>query len=133
MDRATEREIRRLAGNCCEYCRLPEHAVKFRHVIDHIIARQHGGSDRRENLALSCGRCNRFKGPNIASIDPETGRLTQLFNPRTDDWRENFRLEGAVVVGTTEVGRATVFLLEMNDVLRLAARGVLLQEGIRLE
>ena len=39
----------------CEYCRMPESnylTVPF--PIDHIIARQHGGSTTLDNLALSC-------------------------------------------------------------------------------
>jgi len=42
--------------------------------IDHIIARQHGGKAELENLALSCIHCNRFKGPNVAGVDPDTKR-----------------------------------------------------------
>jgi hypothetical protein len=31
-----------------------------------------------ENLALSCPCCNRFKGSDLGSIDPETQQLTSL-------------------------------------------------------
>ena len=30
--------------------------------VDHIIARQKGGTDHLENLQLLCGSCNRIKG-----------------------------------------------------------------------
>jgi 5-methylcytosine-specific restriction endonuclease McrA len=43
------------------------------HHIDHIIAEQHGGATIADNLALACLHCHRPKGPNIASIDVETG------------------------------------------------------------
>jgi hypothetical protein len=51
--------------------------------IDHIIAKQHGEGDELDNLPFACIHCNRYKGPNIAGIDPETGELTRLFHPRT--------------------------------------------------
>ncbi|WP_410001711.1 HNH endonuclease [Singulisphaera sp. GP187] len=51
--------------------------------IEHITAKQHGGSDEPENLCVACGRCNSHKkGPNLTGIDPDTGRIEPLFNPR---------------------------------------------------
>lgn len=79
MPEPLEQLIRRLASGRCEYCRMPQSASRFKHVLDHIIARQHGGKTEARNLALCCGRCNQAKGPNIAGIDPETGELTRLF------------------------------------------------------
>jgi hypothetical protein len=55
MDPSLAREVRARAGLCCEYCRMPQSCyptVPF--PIDHIIARQHGGSTTLDNLALSC-------------------------------------------------------------------------------
>jgi 5-methylcytosine-specific restriction endonuclease McrA len=70
MDKLIEQAVRARAKNNCEYCRLPQSARRLRFQIDHVIAQQHGGGTELDNLALSCGRCNRFKGPNIAGIDP---------------------------------------------------------------
>ena len=75
--------LRELAGDICEYSRLPQSMALHRHEPDHTISVQHGGRAELENLALACMRCNRRKGPNIGSIDPVTGQLTPLFNPRT--------------------------------------------------
>ncbi|WP_428938893.1 HNH endonuclease [Fontivita pretiosa] len=108
MPETAEQTIRRLAAGRCEYCRMPESGSRLRHVLDHIIARQHGGKTEVSNLALCCGRCNQFKGPNLAGIDPETGQISRLFHPRTDSWDEHFRYEGAALVGLTPIGRATV-------------------------
>jgi hypothetical protein len=80
-----------------------------------VIAKQHGGRDVSENLAFACIHCNRYKGPNVAGIDPETGRLTPLFHPRIDAWSEHFVLHGAEIVPLTPVGRVTVSVLFMND------------------
>ena len=62
---------------------------------------------RLSNLALCRGRCNLHKGPNIASIDPQTGHLSRPFNPRIDVWTQHFRWEHATVKGLTEIGRAS--------------------------
>jgi 5-methylcytosine-specific restriction endonuclease McrA len=99
----------------CEYCRLPQAASPFsRFHIEHIIARQHGGMTEADNLALACGFCNFHKGPNIASVDPESGQLVPLFHPRRDQWAEHFTWHGTVLAGRTPIGRATVQLLSMN-------------------
>src|SRR5437763_2594049 len=111
MPGSLEQTIRRLAGDRCEYCRMPEIESRFPHVLDHVIARQHGGKTEAANLALCCGRCNQFKGPNIASIDPATKQIVRLFNPRADRWDEHFRYEGALLIGLTPIGRATASVL----------------------
>jgi hypothetical protein len=115
MDATLRALVRERAGNRCEYCRIHQDQDPFfTFPIDHIIARQHGGTTAPENLCLSCYRCNRHKGPNIASIDPETNELVRLFHPREDDWSEHFSWHGVVLVGLTSVGRATVALLAVN-------------------
>jgi 5-methylcytosine-specific restriction endonuclease McrA len=55
MDASLARDVRERARHVCEYCRMPESnysTVPF--PIDHVIARQHGGSTTLENRALSC-------------------------------------------------------------------------------
>jgi hypothetical protein len=97
--------------------------------IEHITARQHGGGDDSSNLALACPDCNAHKGPNLTSIDPETGRLVALFNPRRDVWSEHFSFDGPMIVGRTPAGRATVRLLYMNEEARVEMRWRLQQAG----
>ena len=126
MDAATRRRIRRRAGNRCEYCRLSHNSAPVvRFQVEHIRPKQHGGDDALKNLALACHRCNRYKGPNLASIDPKTKRLVPLYNPRTQDWHEHFRFAGIRIVGLSAIGRATVSLLNMNADDRLKARAAL--------
>jgi 5-methylcytosine-specific restriction endonuclease McrA len=84
MDKAIAAEVRRRAGDYCEYCKFPQVAFRPHFQIDHIIARQHGGMTLPDNLALACARCNLHKGPNIAGLDPRTGQLTSLFHSRRD-------------------------------------------------
>lgn len=71
-------------------CRVPqEDDAFFSFHVEHILPRQHGGLDEFGNLALACYHCNRHKGPNLAALDPETGRMPRLFNPRSDVWECN--------------------------------------------
>jgi hypothetical protein len=94
-----------------------------------VTARQHQGPSTEENLALCCDRCNSHKGTNLTSLDPASGQMTRLFNPRLDQWADHFRWEGVIAVGVTDVGRTTVRLLRMNDPVRVALREHLLAEG----
>jgi hypothetical protein len=91
--------------------------------VEHIVARQHGGGDDPENLALACFHCNVHKGPNLSGIDPDSGEVAQLFHPRRQSWRDHFALNGAEIVGLTPTGRATVNLLSMNTAARQELRG----------
>jgi len=54
MSTDLEGQIRERAKGRCEYCRFPETLSELRFVLDHIIARQHGGLTTVENLALCC-------------------------------------------------------------------------------
>jgi hypothetical protein len=118
------------ANHRCEYCRLPSdfHPAPFQ--IDHIIARQHGGDSSLANLALACIHCNRFKGPNIAGLDPFTGTLQPLFNPRTQSWDDHFRWEHALLLGLTPTGRATIRTLAINADDMRELRAELLAAGL---
>jgi len=120
----------RRAAGCCEYCQIPQALYKLPFQIDHIIAKQHGGSSAPENLALACFHCNTHKGPNIAGLDPEDGALTRLYHPRRDDWTEHFDWNGAVLAGRSALGRATVQVLAINDPNYVAVRRSLIAEGV---
>jgi hypothetical protein len=88
-------------------------------------ARQHGGTDDPGNLALACHRCNLRKGPNLTGIDPITGEIAPLFDPRHDRWLDHFRFRGPVIEGLSAVGRTTVRVLAMNDTRRIERRELL--------
>jgi hypothetical protein len=123
MDASIREFVRNRANGQCEYCRLPQHAAPyFTFHVEHIRARQHGGTDDLWNLALACPDCNAKKGPNIATVSPSTGKLVELFNPRQHTWQDHFAMAGPEILGTTEVGRATVQLLDMNEDRRIILR-----------
>jgi hypothetical protein len=127
MDAATRDLVRHRAGYRCEYCHLPQHASALRFHIEHIISRQHGGSDDPSNLALACPHCNYQKGANLVGIDPDTGQVTSLFHPRRNQWDEHFRRDGPRLIGRTPVGRTTAWLFGMNTSDRLRTTEVLLR------
>lgn len=118
------------ANGRCEYCLLSHTAVGHPHESDHIVPRQHGGVTDVDNLALACIRCNRYKGPNVGSFDPETRLLTPFFNPRTQAWNEHFELNGPRIQPLTPEGRVTVKILRLNDTDRLEERSILIEIGL---
>ncbi|MEO8612722.1 MAG: HNH endonuclease signature motif containing protein [Chloroflexota bacterium] len=112
---ALRRTVYGRAEGKCEYCLLHERYTVKRHHIDHITAEKHGGATDITNLCLSCAACNHYKGSDLTSIDPVTGKVIQLFHPRKDRWHQHFRFEGALIQGITARGRVTVRLLHLND------------------
>ena len=117
--------VRLRAAGRCEYCRTSEHFTLAEHEIDHVIAVKHGGETVAENLALCCAVCNRFKGSDIASIDPETGQIAPLFHPRVDRWDDHFRFRNGEILALTPKGRVTLRLLRMNRTTRISERKIL--------
>jgi hypothetical protein len=111
----------------CEYCHFPEARLALALYVDHIIARQHGGGDEEENLAMACEHCNACKGPNLSSIDACDGKAVWLFHPRKDEWTAHFEISEDEIRGRTPSGRATASLLDMNS-----GSNVLLRRLIRL-
>lgn len=129
MEAATRRAVERRAGSSCEYCRLPSGQTLFPFQIDHIIYLKHGGDDELGNLAWSCFECNVFKGPNIAGVDPQTGRVAELFHPRRDEWKSHFEWDGPELRGLTSAARATVAVLRINLPVRVERRRLLILAG----
>ena len=117
------------AGGRCEYCLIHQDDAPDTHQLDHIIAIRHGGQTTSKNLACACALCNHFKGTDFGTIDPASGVVRLLFNPRTQLWQDHFALRGASIVGLTPIGQATIELLHLNDDGRLLEREVLIAEN----
>jgi hypothetical protein len=115
------------AQDVCEYCFVPEVAVFGSHEVDHVIAEKHGGKTEGDNLALACTICNKHKGSDLASIDPITGEIVRLYQPRRDCWSEHFQFEAGGIRPLTAIGRVTVCLLQMNRQERIDERRLLAQ------
>ncbi|MDQ3649386.1 MAG: HNH endonuclease [Acidobacteriota bacterium] len=125
----TRRIVASRANYVCEYCLIAEEDAYFRFQVEHITSRKHGGSSELENLALACVFCNRYKGSDVASLIPETSLLVRFYNPRTDRWREHFRLNGVAIESLTDIGEATVRILQINHDDQIIERQVLSKRG----
>jgi len=112
-----ERRVRGAAGNRCGYCLSPQSLVMARLEIEHIIPLAKGGSNDESNLWLACPLCNRYKSDKTTAVDPQSGEIVPLFNPRTQVWSEHFRWseDGLRIIGLTPIGRATVAALHLSD------------------
>lgn len=123
MDAAVRRIVRDRAADRCEDCDIPRTSdAFFEFHVERILQWQHGESSEPQNLAWSCSFCNRYQGPNLAGVDPETGDVTRLFHPRRDEWARHVTARDGMILGVTPGGRTTVQLLWMNDPLRVALR-----------
>jgi hypothetical protein len=60
---------------------------------------------------------------------PASNELVRFYNPRTDRWREHFRLSGVVIEPLTEIGEATIRILQMNHDDQILERQVLNVRG----
>ena len=132
MDRALEEQVWKRARSRCEYCLFPAQYTDAPFQIDHVIARKHGGATIAANLALSCYFCNSYKGPNIASLDPDSGRLVRLFHPRKDRWADHFTWTGPILMAKTGIARATILVLWINHPVVVETRRLLIAEGVFL-
>src|SRR5512138_2143124 len=125
---ATARLVYERARGCCEYCQTYALNIGQPMHIEHIVP---GGGDNPDNLALSCAACNLSKGIATKAIDPETGHTVDLFNPRTQTWKDHFEWidDGQIVRGLTPNARATVERLRMNLDRIVLARRVWIRAG----
>ncbi len=116
--------IEKRARNRCEYCHAPQSVCGYRFHLEHIVPVAQGGLDGDENRALACAACNLTKRDMTQAIDPESGKMSRLFNPRSDRWDEHFGWdeESQRLLGFSVIGRATVNALSLNDSMRLEAR-----------
>ena len=119
---ALRRQVEERAQERCGYCLLPDGVAFFPHEVDHVIAEKHGGATDEANLAFTCWRCNRHKGTDLGSFDPDTGAFSMLFTPRAQRWREHFAVHEGIITGLTPEGRTTTRLLQLNTAERVRER-----------
>ena len=123
-----ETELRRLvserAGWRCEYCHAPQRSTGQTFHLDHVVPRSRGGKRTPDNLALACPHCNLTRREQELAIDPRTGRIVVLFNPRRDVWDTHFRwnVNRSRLIGKTATGRATIHALKLNAADQVEAR-----------
>ncbi len=118
------------SGNRCEYCRRLEGDSFIKFQVDHIISRKHRGQTILENLAYACAICNGNKGSDIGTILTETNVFVRLFNPRKDDWFDHFEVTEGLIYSKTDIGEATILVLNFNEVNRILERLDLIEAGL---
>jgi len=100
----------------CAYCRSPRHLLAAGLERDHIFPLSKGGDSHAENLCWACHKCNQHKAAKLAAVDSISGEVVPLFHPNLQRWDEHFSFSegGAMIIGTSAIGRATVQALKMN-------------------
>jgi hypothetical protein len=58
----------------------------------------------------------------VEVIDPESGVIVPLFNPRQDAWKDHFAWDDYHVVGLTPKGRAATVALTFNEGRKIKIR-----------
>ena len=103
---STRKTVAKRANYLCEYCLSPQDFSTQSHSIEHILPKIKKGSDEPENLALACQGCNSYKSDKTEAIDPFTKRISPLYNPRTDIWKDHFIWSDDYleIIGTTAKG-----------------------------
>jgi hypothetical protein len=119
------------ARHRCGYCQTQERISGVPLTVEHLLPESLGGTDEEDNLWMSCRLCNEAKGNRIEWLNPATGDMIPLFNPRTQLWSDHFRWssDGIFIISLTEIGRATIAALSLNSDLRLKSRAIWVEAG----
>ena len=118
------RLVRERAGGRCHYCRTSQGLQAALFHVGHVVPSSQGGPAALANVCLICPSCIWGKGDATKAVDPPSGSLFPLFNPRVDRWQDHFSVNGVEIVGRTGTGRATVTQLDMNSEPRLRIRAL---------
>ena len=131
IPKALRKRVAEQAQFKCGYCLSSVYIVGAPMEIDHIIPVSLGGPTEEENLWLACSLCNDHKSGRIAALDPDTGSMVRLFNPRFENWIDHFTWNqmGDHIEGLTPTGRATVIALNLNRASLVKARQLWIKAG----
>ncbi len=123
--------VRERAKLCCEYCLASLLFSTDFFSIEHILPISKCGLSELFNLAFSCQRCNIHKFTATHAIDPATGLMAALYNPRTDKWAEHFEWHEnfTIIRGISPTGRATENRLVLNRIGVVNLRSLLVEKG----
>jgi len=85
--------------------------------MEHLLPQSLGGTDKIDNLALACSRCNGRRYNFTTGIDPQSQEELPLFNPRQEQWSTHYvwSVDGLNIIAKTSIGRATCNRLDLND------------------
>jgi hypothetical protein len=127
MAKSRRQRVIERAGNSCEYFQMSQGCTMLPHEVDHIRSQKLHGPTAMDNLCLACAQCNSFKGTLASGYDPVTDDMVRRFNPRVDEWDEHFHWDGPLLVGKTAIGRTTIDVLNINALLRVEHRRLLIE------
>jgi len=124
--------ISQRAAGRCEYCQTPANYAPSPFPSEHVTPSSKGGLDDLTNIAFACNGCNWFKSNKTEAIDPQTGILLPLFNPRQQIWSDHFKWteDQLKMVALTPIGNATIETLKLNREGLVNLRFALLAIGI---
>lgn len=115
----------------CRYCGLAQVGQATIFHVDHILPKSKGGTTTLDNLALQCPHCSLHKSNKTHATDPSSGQLVPLYHPLAAAWRDHFAVDhDGTISGKTDVGRATIDALAMNDLWPRAARALQIAVGL---
>jgi 5-methylcytosine-specific restriction endonuclease McrA len=83
-------QVTERAKNCCEYCLSQARFAPETFSVEHIVPRAKKGQTSLNNLALACQGCNNHKYTYTEAIDPMSGNVVPLFDPRKQKWADHF-------------------------------------------
>jgi hypothetical protein len=131
IPQALRQQVAAQARYRCGYCLTSEAIVGMPMEIDHLIPQSLGGPTEEANLWLACSLCHDHKSNRIAFLDPLTGEVVRLFDPRRQVWREHFAwtAESDRMIGLTSTGRATIAALHLNRPSLVRARQAWVSAG----
>jgi hypothetical protein len=131
MKESLKQAVRERAKLCCEYCLASVLFSTDFFSIEHILPFSKGGLTVLYNLAFSCQRCNIHKYTATQAIDPATGLMAALYNPRTGIWAEHFEWHDnfTIIKGISPTGRATEKRLVLNRLGVVNLRILLFEKG----
>lgn len=126
------KDVEDRAAGLCEYCHTSATYSLQSFEIDHIVPQARAGTTTLNNLAYSCGGCNRKKGIRTTGIDSDSGREVPLFHPRRQEWHAHFAWSSDFtrLIGLTATGRATIHTLQLNRPGLVNLRGVLVRARV---
>lgn len=108
------RLVRQRANDRCEYCLMHQALQVATFHIEHVVPIAAGGSEDYDNLALACPSCNLRKSDRVVATDAASQAVVPLFSPRAYSWDDHFAWSGYEVTGKTEIGRASIDVLQLN-------------------
>ena len=114
----------------CRYCGVFQVGQAAAFHVNHVRPRSKGGPTTIENLVLQCPHCSLHKLDKTSATDPKTNVSAVLFHPLQGHWGDHFSMSAdGSITGKSEMGRATVIALKMNDLWPRSARALQIAIG----